>query len=184
MKNPNQYINTSKSQVTTEINAVDFGEKKDQCERNKNIAGTNSNKKTLVKLILTITIKTPIIVLITSQTTEMTENQELSTHPVRPVAKRTTPHRNDVLEPMQKMEHLLGTEDRWDMGRSRNQLQDTQNTMTEIDQAVVQTLTYTYKMFTPVMHMTDRRQTQRRNFYQFPLLFGNNPQRHLLTITS
>ena len=41
----------------------------------------------------------------------MTENQELSTHPVRPVAKRTIPQRNVIFEPIQQTDRLLGIDD-------------------------------------------------------------------------
>ena len=49
----------------------------------------------------------------TVQTTEKTENQKLSTHPVRTVAKRFTPQKNVTLESMQQTESLLGIKDRW-----------------------------------------------------------------------
>ena len=53
----------------------------------------------------------------TMQTTEITENHELSTHPVRTVAKRATLHGNAILEPMQQMDRLLGTENRWNRNK-------------------------------------------------------------------
>ena len=59
----------------------------------------------------------------TVQTTEKTENQELSTHPVKPVAKRTTPQRNAILESMQQTERLLGIEDRWNHLKINNKTQ-------------------------------------------------------------
>ena len=46
---------------------------------------------TVPKQPLTLTAKMTIIVLLTTQTTEMTENRKLSNHPVRPVAKPTIP---------------------------------------------------------------------------------------------
>ena len=49
----------------------------------------------------------------TMQTTEITENHELSTHPVRTVAKRAALHGNAILEPMQQLDRLLGTKNRW-----------------------------------------------------------------------
>ena len=56
----------------------------------------------------------PIIATLTTQITEMTESQQLSTHPVRPAAKPTTAQRNLILEPMQQIDHPLGSEDRRD----------------------------------------------------------------------
>ena len=43
-------------------------------------------------------------------TTELTENQELSTNPMRYVGKQITQLTNSILEPMQQTECLLGTE--------------------------------------------------------------------------
>ena len=55
------------------------------------------------------------------QTTEMTENQALSSNPVRPVAKRTKPRKNDFLEPMQQIDRVLGIEDRWNKIKTNNE---------------------------------------------------------------
>ena len=49
----------------------------------------------------------------TVQTGEIRENQELSTDPVRPVAKRTNPQINAILELMQQTDRLLEIKDRW-----------------------------------------------------------------------
>ena len=76
---------------------------------------------TVVKQTLTpTTTKPPVMAMPTVQTTEMKENQELSTHPLRPVAKRTTPQRNAFLEPMQQTDRLLGIEDRWNKIKINN----------------------------------------------------------------
>ena len=58
---------------------------------------------TVVKQIPTPTNTKPSgMAMPTAQPTEITENQELSTHLVRPVAKRTTPQRMAILEPVQQ----------------------------------------------------------------------------------
>ena len=56
--------------------------------------------------------KPSLMAMPTVQTTEMTEKHEFSTYTLRPVAKRTTPQRNVILEPMQQTDRLLGLEDR------------------------------------------------------------------------
>ena len=50
------------------------------------------------------------------QITEMTK-KELSTYPVRLVAKPTTPQKSAILELMQQVDHLLGIEDQWDRAK-------------------------------------------------------------------
>ena len=44
----------------------------------------------LVKQILTLTTKMPIVAMLSIQKTELAGSQELSAHPVRPAAKPTT----------------------------------------------------------------------------------------------
>ena len=43
------------------------------------------------------------------------------THPVRHVEKQTTPQKNFILEPMQPIDRLPGTEDRKDRVRSHSE---------------------------------------------------------------
>ena len=70
--------------------------------------------KAVVKQTLSpTTTKASVMATPTLQTTEMTENQELSTHLERPLAKRTTLLRIAILEPRQKIDHLFGLKDRW-----------------------------------------------------------------------
>ena len=47
-------------------------------------------------------------------TIKLTQNIELSTRPARLVAKRTTPQRDDIFDPMQQIGRLAGTEHRND----------------------------------------------------------------------
>ena len=81
-----------------------------------------TTKTTTVKQILTPTTKIPTIPTQTIQSTEMTENQELSTHPVRPVVKPNNQQRNVSLEPSQEVDRLPGTEDRKERLRFKEEL--------------------------------------------------------------
>ena len=56
----------------------------------------------------------PTLAIVTKQATETTSNQELSTYTERLVAKRITQQKNVIIEPMQQIDYLLGTEDRRD----------------------------------------------------------------------
>ena len=60
----------------------------------------------------TITTKTVI---------KLKESQKLFTHHVRHVEKQTTPQRNVILEPMQTINRIPGTEDRQDRIRSQKE---------------------------------------------------------------
>ena len=98
--------------------------RKNPDQNNKNIAGNNINNnssKTNSEPKTTM----PIIPTPKTQTTETTENQELSTQLLRPVAKPTTqqsPQRNVSLEPMHQIYHLLGKKQ---IAQSQNQQEDT-----------------------------------------------------------
>ena len=101
-KNPSRHVTTAKSQVaTTKINAVNSKERKTKVKATKTVLVRITPKTAVVKQTLTLTPKEPILVMITTQTTEITENREMSTHPLLPVAKPTTPQMNGSLEPMQ-----------------------------------------------------------------------------------
>ena len=92
---------------------------------------------TVVKQPLTqITIK-PINATITIQTTKITENQELSTHPVRTVAKRTT-QRQCCFGANAANKLLL--RHRRPIGQSKNQQQDIQDDKIESVLGVAQDL--------------------------------------------
>ena len=67
---------------------------------------------------------------ITTTVTELKESQKLFTHPVRHVAKQTTPQRIAILEPMQPIDRLAGTEDRKD--RTRSQKKPTKMTLMKL----------------------------------------------------
>ena len=87
LKSPNGHVTTAKHQAVTDINAVNSKDRKTQLETTK-IALASTITITVVKKTLTLTTKMPISAMPTTQTTEMTENQELSNQPVRPVANQ------------------------------------------------------------------------------------------------
>ena len=60
--------------------------------------------------------------IITTKTViKLKESQKLFTHPVRHVEKQTTSQRNVILEPMQPIDRLPGTEDQKDRIRSQKE---------------------------------------------------------------
>ena len=63
--------------------------------------------------------------LATIPTNEKTQSQELSTHPIRLVAKATTPQRKKFMEPKQQRDCLTGIEDQWDRARINDRTQKT-----------------------------------------------------------
>ena len=77
---------------------------------------------TVVKQTLTPITKLPTISMETIQTTEMTEKQKLSTHPVRPVVKPIIPQRKVTLEQTQLIDRLTGTDKRKDGFRSHKEM--------------------------------------------------------------
>ena len=76
----------------------------------------------MVKQILNPTMKFPITPTQTIQIIKKTEELDLSTHPVRPVVKLTTPRRNITSERMQQTDRLLGTNDRKDKIKSKKEM--------------------------------------------------------------
>ena len=76
-----------------------------------------------MKPITLVETATPIkITTKTKQTvTEPRESRRLLTHHVRHIEKQTIPQRNAVLEPMQPVDRLPGTEDRKDKIRSERE---------------------------------------------------------------
>ena len=69
---------------------------------------------TVVKKYTLLTTKRPEKAMLTKQTNEMAENRKLYTHSLRTVAKRNILQRNDTLESMQQIDHLLSIKDRWE----------------------------------------------------------------------
>ena len=71
-----------------------------------------NNKLKATKIMPEISTVTQLT--LTPTTTKMTDSLELSTLPVRKVARRTTPQRDVMLEPMHQTGHLAGRADRDD----------------------------------------------------------------------
>ena len=99
-----------------------LGHYRNQCrqfKRETKMTPTKMVPEATIKLIITVVkqtltstaLKPSVIAMQTVQTTEMTKSYELSTRPVRLVAKRTIPQRIASLEPRQHTDRLLGTED-------------------------------------------------------------------------
>ena len=87
----------------------------------------------VVKQTLTPTVKFPTEPTQTIQIIKKRENLELSTHPVRPVEKLTTPQKNVTLERMQQTYRLPGVDDRKDRTKSnREMLKVTQKAMPKL----------------------------------------------------
>ena len=91
----------------------------------------SENKLKIVEIILETKTETPIprtraatstILTTTTKTaTEPKESQKLFTHPVRHVARQTIPQRKAIMEPMQPIDCLSGSEDRKDKIRSEKE---------------------------------------------------------------
>ena len=116
-KNPNQLATTSKSRVTIETSAVNSNEIKTRPKTTR-IVPAITTTRTVVSRILTPTITFPTTPTQSLQTIKKTENQDLSTHPVRPVLKLTIPQRSVTLEPTQLMNRLPATDARKERIRS------------------------------------------------------------------
>ena len=90
------------TQSTAEINAVNSNENKIHFKTTQ-IVLENTKTTTVVQQTLTRTTGLPMLPTLTTQTNELTENHELSTHSVRPIAKPTGPERNTFLEPFEQI---------------------------------------------------------------------------------
>ena len=71
---------------------------KDQARNNTNSANNNTTLRVVVKQTLTQTMNFLTIPTQAVKIIKKTEDLDLSTHPVRPVVKLTTPQRNVTLE--------------------------------------------------------------------------------------
>ena len=76
----------------------------------------------VVKQTLTRTIKLPTKPTQTIQLIRKTEDLDLSSHPVRPVVKLTTPQRNVTLEPTQPRDRLPGIDNQKDKTKSNREM--------------------------------------------------------------
>ena len=108
---PNQLFTTVESQVATETSVVESKERKTRPETTRLVPAISTATKTVVRQNVTPTRSFPTIPTRTMQITEMTENQDLSTHPA---VKLTIPRKNVTLEQTQLIDCLHGTDDRED----------------------------------------------------------------------
>ena len=107
---PNQRATTVKNQDITEISVACWKNSENKLKIIKIIPET----KTVTPIPLTWTAMSTTTITTTKTVTEPTESQKLFTHPVRHVEKQTTPQRKVILEPMQPIDPLPGTEDQKD----------------------------------------------------------------------
>ena len=91
------------------------------------------------------------------------------------VVEPTTPQRNATLVQTQQMDHLPGIEE----GQNQSQETNAQKNSEGNVQAAAQTSTSKRHVFTPELHVTDRRQLKNQSFHQRPMFFGSNPRRPL-----
>ena len=109
----------SKNHVTIKISAVNSSEKNTQPETLRIVP-----TKTMVVLkqtLATIT-KFQTIPKRKIQIIKETEDQDMSTHPVRRVLELTTPQRNATLEQTQQTDRLPGMDDRKDKTKSNREM--------------------------------------------------------------
>ena len=112
---PKPACHLCKKLITTETSVVNSRKRETKMTPTKIVPVTTITViTTVVKQTLTPTTTKPSVMpMRTVRRTERTKNQELSPHPVRPVAKPTTPEKNAFLEPMQLTDSLPGMENRW-----------------------------------------------------------------------
>ena len=75
----------------------------------------------MTPITLTRTETSTIMITTTETATEPKESRKLFTHPVRRAEKQTSPQRKAILEPMQPVDRLPGTEGRKDKFRSQRE---------------------------------------------------------------
>ena len=120
---PKPIFHHCKIQTTIKTNVINSR------RRETKMTTTKIAPETTIIVIITVvkqnlsstTTKASVMATLTVQTTEMTENQEVSTHLERPLAKRTTLQRIAILEPRQKTDHLFGLKDRWNKVKLNNE---------------------------------------------------------------
>ena len=98
---------------------------KNETESNKKSAGKNRETSKSGQTNCNPNKNIPIKATSKTQTTKMTENKELSTHLAGPAAKLTAPQLNAILEPMNQIGLLLGTENRRDRIRISDRIHGT-----------------------------------------------------------
>ena len=131
----------------------------------------------VLKQTLTPTTKFQTIPTRTKQIIKETEDLDLSIHPVRPVVEVAIPQRIVILEQTQRTDRLTGIDDREEKTNpNREMLKATQMGMSKLQPKFLHQKRH---VFTPELHVTDRRQMKHQNFHQFPRLSGSNPRRQV-----
>ena len=123
--NSNRHVNTAKTQISFEINALNSQKRKSQAKATKIVLPIILLGTKLTQTLTLTTAKKLILPIIAIQITEITESRELSTYPMRLVTEITTPQRNASLEPMHQTDRLLGTENQWDRAKENENPQKT-----------------------------------------------------------
>ena len=110
LENASQCVTTA-NPVHCRINAVNSNENKIQLKTTQIVLENTKTTTVVLKQTLTRTTVLPMLPTLTTQTNELTQNHELSTHSVRPIAKPTAPQRKTFLEPIEQINLPLGIED-------------------------------------------------------------------------
>ena len=113
LKDPNQGATTVKHQDVTEISVAYWKNSENKLKNLKIILETNTVTPKTLTQIATLTIITKTTTTIKT-VTELKRRLKVFFHPVRRVAKRTTPQRDVMLEPMQQTGHFLERANRQD----------------------------------------------------------------------
>ena len=121
-KRPNQLVTTEKNQVTTKTGAVNSNETKTRPKTTQLVPPTTTRALiTVVRQTLTPTKRFSTTEPQLIQKIKQSENQDLSTHLVRPVVKLTIPRRNVTFEQTQLIDRLPGTNGRKEKIRSNKE---------------------------------------------------------------
>ena len=119
---PDQRATIAKNQVTIEITAVNSNKKKTKTEITRIVPEITTRTMVVPKQTPTPTKKFQAIRTRTIKIIKETENLDLSTHPVIPAVKQTTPQRNVALEQTQQTDRLPRIDDRKDKTKSNRQM--------------------------------------------------------------
>ena len=112
MRSPNRHVITAKMLNHYRNQCRQRRKQRDQNDTNKNSVGNNNNNGSGRTNSNTQNNKTVNIGNANIANKRKDRKPRTVPHAVRPAAKRTTPQRNDVLEPMQQIDRLPGIEER------------------------------------------------------------------------
>ena len=114
---PNQRTTTVKNQDIIKISVNCWKNSENKLKITKLFLET----KTVMSIPLTRKATSTIPTTIIETVTKPKESQKLFTHPVRHVARQTIQQRNAIMEPMQPIDRLPGSEDRKNKIRSKEE---------------------------------------------------------------